>query len=220
MKELLTKNKSSKIVFSTILELYLISDKENKIVSHMDYILSSLDISKSTVYRVISEIKSVGFSAKIEHNYLKICFKKEQNKRKTRNDLLLDKSDSLYYEKLYLLLETFYKEKNYVYTTINKPLAIKLDSKLEQLMIAKNLDINFESKLDSFTFFLYNLPEFWLEKGLLSLSTLNKHFEKIINGIKTNKNDKYNDLRQKSAGIDFDEIANGGQEVHSDTFIR
>jgi hypothetical protein len=208
LKELRYKNNNH---FKLFIELWISSDKNGFSKFEPKVVCENFNISKTSLYRLLQpneyfEVVNLGKGLKAVKFNEGIAPKKEVSKVAKKSN---DNSIIEYNGRLRKFLREFYDKHDFDYPELERHFrfALNIQSKMDELIKAKNDVITEDIRFDSFCVFFEKLPEWWISNKKLSLVTLNKNFTSILNQIKANQHgDKFNSLKAGAESIDFSEF--------------
>lgn len=209
MKEKLRelKNNNDKNL-SVILDLWLMSDNEGNIEVSKEKLMILFNCSAPTINVFFEKYISEFLVSERIYKRKKIFtlnFGVENNIKK--NTVERKKKESLIDKEIKDFLVDFYAKNDFDYPELKNHFrfAELIFQKLIDAMKKRNeLEITDQAKKDTFFYFFNNLPVWWVENKTIALTVINKNFTKILNQIKTTKNnDKYSKTAIESQSIDF-----------------
>jgi hypothetical protein len=211
LKELYGKNRRDFDVWNF---LWLFSSKKDNSIefSHSE-LCSRFSVPPSSLHRILKiypEQWNEGETIMVEYN--KVGYGKyrvrffAKGKKKDKQEI------HTIYDELYEWLGEYYRSIDFDYSDMDKHKRyVKLIcDKLEKAMKERETEINDESIKETFRVFFQNIDEWWIEQGNITLTLVNKHFTKILNQIKSNRNgkkgDSYSRTREEAESIDFSKL--------------
>lgn len=214
MKELLRslykKNKRDYDVWNY---LWLFSDESNSIdFSHID-LCCRFKVPLSSLHRILNRYNETWNNEKIFVEYEKTGYKKyrvifyPKGKVKTKIDV------KTIYDELFDWVKDFYKDKGFDYLDIDKHKRYvkTICLKLEKAMKDKKTIVTDDGIKETFKIVFSNIPDWWVDSGNITLTTINKNLTKILNQIKSNngtkKRDSYSKAAESISSINYDDLA-------------
>ena len=201
------QNKNDKY-FSVILNLWLKSDDVGCLEISKEKLMILFKCSAPTFNSLYEKyISEYVISERIERRkkIFKLNFGSigvQEKKQKSK----LNRSESTLYNDIKDFLKNFYIKNDYDYPELSKHFKYAqsiYDKLVDAMKKREGVEVTKEATIDTFQFFFNNLPKWWVESKNISLTTINKNFTKILNEIKTTKNDKYSKTAVESESIDF-----------------
>lgn len=126
----------------------------------------------------------------------------KETAKKTRNTLITGEyADFLerYYNKIGFINLDFNKKKRDLESILLK---------ITTIMQNNQTPISDETRFENFQMIMNNIPQWWVDKGMVDLPSVNKHFTKIINAIKIKQHGELNSTRPDAEPIDFSQFTN------------
>jgi hypothetical protein len=214
LKELYNTNRRDFDVWNY---LWLFSDESHSIqFSHID-LCGRFKVPFSSLHRMLGRYNETWNADKIFVEYSKVGYKKYQvvfhPKGKIKSKAESVSTVITVYDELFEWLKGFYKQKNFDYMELSshKKYIKTICTKVEKAMRDRNTEVTEESIKQTFKIIFENLPEWWVDSGNITLTTISKSFTKILNQIKTNngakKRDSYSKAVESVGVIDYDSLA-------------
>jgi hypothetical protein len=212
LRELYVENKRA---YDIWVYLWLFSDSTNKSIEFSHTELSyKFEVPMSTLNRILKQYTERWNSEKIYVNYVKSGYKRYTITFYSKGKQLNNVERSTIYDTMFDWLKTYYYSKDFEYSDLRKHkryVKIICD-KLTKAMKDKDVNVNNDSLFETFQFFFDNIPDWWVDNGNITLTTINKSFTKILNQIKSenngrNKSDSYSKAAESATAIDFDKLA-------------
>ena len=195
--------------------LWIFSDENNSVEFSHSELSGRFNIPISSLYRVLSiypelwnKDKIIVESERLPHKVIRITFHPKGKRIEKSNIYTV-------YDEAFDWIKEFYAEIKYDYPDIakHKKYIKNICDKLEKAMVANNTDITRESLITTLQTFFIKIDDWWRDSGNMSITSINKHFTRILNQIKANKNnngkkrDSYSKAGEKASSINFDKLA-------------
>jgi hypothetical protein len=210
LKELYHKNRRDFEVWNY---LWLFSDESNSIqFSHTD-LYCRFNVPLSSLHRMLNKYPEIWNGDKTFVEYEKVGYKNYQVVFHPKGKKEAQVKISTIHDELFVWLKDFYKGKDFDYSDLSKHKRyIKIIcGKVEKAMKDRKTQVTDENLADTFKLIFENLPEWWVESGNITLTTISKNFTKILNQIKANngakKKDSYSKAAESVTSIDYDDLA-------------
>ena len=210
LRELYSKNKRDFDVWNY---LWLFSDESNSIeFSHID-LCARFKVPLSSLHRMLNKYPETWNTDKTFVEYEKTGYKNYRVIFYPKGKVTPKAKIVTIHDELFDWVKIFYKEKNFDYLDLSKHKRyIKtICTKIEKAMKSRETEVTDESLKQTFILIFENIPEWWVDNGNITLTTINKNFTKILNQIKSNngtkKRDSYSKAAESVSGIDYDSLA-------------
>jgi predicted CopG family antitoxin len=210
LKELYHKNRRDFDVWNY---LWLFSDESNSIqFSHTD-LGCRFKVPLSSLHRMLNKYPEIWNIDKTFVEYEKTGYKSYKVIFYPKGKKEIKAKTITIHDELFNWLKEFYKEKNFDYSdlTKHKRYVKTICGKVEKAMENRDTQVTDESLSDTFKLIFENLPEWWVDSGNITLTTISKNFTKILNQIKANngatKKDSYSKAAESVTRIDYDDLA-------------
>lgn len=187
-----------------VLFMWLNSNVKNLYEFDISDICFQFELSRSTVFRVL---KANDFQvSKLEKGIFQVDLtisSKQKSKSLIPSDVKIENKIAM--NKMFSFLNDFYIKKEFNYPDLKKHLkyAEQILKKLDDMLVSSNVELSMDNRMGSFQVFFENIPNWWVDNKVLTLTVLNKNFTKIINQIKSNTNDEFTNLKQGADSISF-----------------
>lgn len=194
--------------------LWLNSNSKGEVVFSKKKISLELGVSLSTTYRALDK-HAYRFCSGIESHDKKNYHVLKFSGAKSTSTKKVDELQGLY-DRLYEYLKEYYSRAEFEYTALpnHKKLIKTIVGKLKKAMNKTDKVVVTEQTLeDTFKMFFEGVLNTWFgQEKQLSLNTINRNFDKILNDIKRmhngKKSDSYARAKQEAESIDFSKLQN------------
>ena len=185
--------------------LWIKSDSKNTYQFTLEDLHNRLDIPKATLSRILKHcetwnIEKVYTEVEVINRVYHVKFyDKGKVEKKTYKQLHVNAIE---------FLKDFYKKHNYDYQKFSnhKRYAILIMDKIQGSMRSRNNEITDETSLIAFEVFFKSIPDWWKQNNF-ELTSINKHYSKILNQIKAKQHDKYSTAKAHTEQGDYSDLA-------------